>query len=133
MNHDFSDVTFVTEDKKHINGHKNILSACSPVLKDLITFDDQSNSLIDLSDIHSSEFESVMQFIYFGEATFNEERMEEFLTVAESLKLKGLSNTDDETDESNDTRHEGIKHNCDQCDYQATQQGHLKTHIKSKN
>ena len=81
MNHNFSDVTFVTEDKKHIKAHKNILSACSPVLKDLITFDDQSNSLIDLSDIHSSEFESVMQFIYFGEATFNEERVNEFLNV----------------------------------------------------
>ena len=98
----------------------------------MITFDAQSNSLIDLSDIHSSEFESVMQFIYFGEATFNEERMEEFLTVAESLKLKGFSNAADEPDESNDTRHEGIKHNCDQCDFQASEKSNLRVHIKSK-
>ena len=29
MNEDFSDVTLVTEDKKHIKAHINILSTCS--------------------------------------------------------------------------------------------------------
>ena len=29
MNEDFSDVTLVTEDKKQIKAHNNILSACS--------------------------------------------------------------------------------------------------------
>ena len=33
INDEFADVTIVTEDKKHIKAHKNILSACSPVLK----------------------------------------------------------------------------------------------------
>ena len=28
--------------------------------------------------------------------------------------------------------HEGVKYACDQCDYQATQQGHLTIHIQSK-
>ena len=31
MNEDLSDVTLVTEDKKQIKAHINILSACSPV------------------------------------------------------------------------------------------------------
>ena len=31
LNEDFSDVTLVTEDKKHIKANVNILSACSPV------------------------------------------------------------------------------------------------------
>ena len=31
-----------------------------------------------------------MQFIYLGEATFYEERMEEFLDVAKSLEIKQL-------------------------------------------
>ena len=34
--------------------------------------------------------ESIMQFIYLGEATFYEERMDEFLTVAKSLEIKQL-------------------------------------------
>ena len=36
MNEDFSDVTLVTEDKKHIKANINILSACSPVFKVLM-------------------------------------------------------------------------------------------------
>ena len=36
MNEDFSDVTLVTDDKKHINANINILSACSPVFKEKV-------------------------------------------------------------------------------------------------
>ena len=36
MNEDFSDVTLVTEDRKHINANINVLSACSPVFKDIL-------------------------------------------------------------------------------------------------
>ena len=34
MNDDFADVTLVSEDRKQIKAHKNILSACSPVFKE---------------------------------------------------------------------------------------------------
>ena len=30
------------------------------------------------------------------------------------------------------SKHEGIKYPCNQCDYQATKQGSLQTHIQSK-
>ena len=36
MNEDFSDVTLVTEDRKHIKTNINILSSCSPVFKDIL-------------------------------------------------------------------------------------------------
>ena len=36
MNEDFADVTLVTEDKKQIKANINILSACSPVFKDIL-------------------------------------------------------------------------------------------------
>ena len=32
----FADVTLVTDDKKQIKAHRNILSASSPVLKDIL-------------------------------------------------------------------------------------------------
>ena len=32
----FADVTLVTDDKKHIKAHKNILSACSSVFKEIL-------------------------------------------------------------------------------------------------
>ena len=95
MNEDFSDVTLVTEDKKHIKANMNILSACSPVLKDI--FKKESNSrrtTMYLRGIQFSEMEAIVQFIYLGEATVYEERKDEFLAVAKSLEIKELCETE---------------------------------------
>ena len=97
MNDDFTDVTLVSEDKKQIRAHKNILSACSPVFKDIVKLEQSARSIIFLKGVYSSELESIMQFIYLGEATFYEERMKEFIAVAKSLEIKELCNADTET------------------------------------
>ena len=47
MNEDFSDVTLVTEDKKQINANISVLSACSPVFKDILK--KEKNTLIKIS------------------------------------------------------------------------------------
>ena len=53
-----------------------------------------------LRGIQYSEMESIMH-IYLGEATFYEERMDEFLSIAKSLQIKELYNAVTE-DELND-------------------------------
>ena len=90
MTEDFSDVTLVSEDKKLTKAHKNILSACSPFFKEILKTEITSKPIIYLKGIHSFEVESIMQFIYLGEATFYEERMDEFLAVAKSLEIEGF-------------------------------------------
>merc|ERR1711934_626464 len=97
MNEDFSDITLVTEDKKQIKTNINILSACSPVFKDILKKEKNSNQIMYLRGVQYSELESIMQFIYLGEATFYEERMEEFLAVAKSLEIKELCLDENET------------------------------------
>ena len=92
MNEDYADVTLVTEDKKHIKAHMNILSACSPVFKDIMPKERRLNAIIYLKGIHFSEMEAIMQFIYLGEARLNEERMTEFIMVSKNLEIKELSN-----------------------------------------
>ena len=103
MNEEFSDVTLVTEDKKQIKANINILRACIPVFKDILKKEKNSSTVIYLRGIQFSEMESILQFIYLGEATFYEERMDEFLAVAKSLEIKELCNAEPETlDEPND-------------------------------
>ena len=92
---DFTDVTLVTEDKMTINAHRNILSACSPVFKNILQLDTTSNHpIIYLRGIQYSEIESILQFIYLGEAKFYEARMNEFLSVSKNLEIQELSKTD---------------------------------------
>merc|ERR1740122_608737 len=74
-NDEFSDVTLVTDDKKHFKGHMNILSASSPVFRDILQKEKKSHPIIFLRGTHSSDVDSILQYIYLGEATFCQERM----------------------------------------------------------
>ena len=74
---EFADVTLVTDDKQQIRAHRNILGACSPVFKSILQIDsNNTNQVIFLMGIQHSEMESIMQFIYLGEARFYEEKNE---------------------------------------------------------
>ena len=89
---DFTDVTLVTDDKKTIKAHRNILSACSPVFKNILQMEiNKIHPVIYLRGIQYSEIESILQFIYLGEAKFYEERMNEFLSVSKNLEIQELS------------------------------------------
>ena len=90
MNEEFSDVTLVTEDKKHIKANIDILSACSSVFKDILRKEKGFHPIMYLRSIQYTEMESIIQFIYLGEATLHKERMGEFLAVAKSLEIKEL-------------------------------------------
>ena len=98
---DFANVTLVTEDKKQIKANINILRVCSPVFKDILTKEKNSNQIMYLRGIQFPEMESIIQFIYLGEATFYEERMDEFLA---SLGIKELCNAGPKMNEEPDNK-----------------------------
>ena len=96
---DFADVTLVFDDKIKIKVHKNILAACSPVFKDI--FQIENSSIIYLKGINSSEMESILEFIYLGEATAYQEQIENILDVARSFEIKGLKSNERISKEKN--------------------------------
>ena len=120
MNEDFSDVTLVTEDKKQIKANINILSACSPIFKGILKKEKNSNQIMYLRGIQFSEIESILQFIYLGEATFYEERMDEFLAVAKSLEIKELCNAESESNSELDD--ESLPRNLNTADEEVKEQ-----------
>ena len=66
---DFTDVTLIADDKNSMKAHRNILSACSPVFKNILKMETQSNHhpVIYLRGIQYRELEAMLQFIYlFG-------------------------------------------------------------------
>merc|ERR1711978_459920 len=85
----FADVTLVTDDKQLIRAHWNILSACSQVFKNILNLDSSiANPVIYLRGIQNSGMVSIMQFIYQGKVSFNEERLSELLTVSKNINDK---------------------------------------------
>ena len=82
LSDEFTDVTLVSEDKRHY----------SPVFKSIINDYFTSIPVIYLRGIKSLDIESILQYVYLGEATVLEDRVNEFLDVAKSLEIKTLSN-----------------------------------------
>ena len=88
----YSDVTIVCDDQIQFKAHKIILSACSPVFKNIIDNNPSKHPLIYLRGIQSQEMESILQFMYLGEGKFYYERMGEFIKVSKDLEVKEISN-----------------------------------------
>ena len=86
-----SDVTLVCEDRTKFKAHKFVLNACSPIFQSIINDLPQKDPVIYLRGILAPEMKSILQFMYLGQATFYQERMNEFINVAKSLEIKEIS------------------------------------------
>ena len=88
----FADVTLVSDEQIQIPAHKIVLSACSPVLKNLLLNNPHSHPLLYIRGVKQQELQSILQFMYLGEATINIDHINEFMEIAKDLKLKEFMN-----------------------------------------
>ena len=61
----FADVILVSEDQIQTRAHKDVLSACSSVLRTLLIKNPHSHPLLYLRGIKNKELKAVIQFMYF--------------------------------------------------------------------
>jgi hypothetical protein len=87
----FSDVTLVSDYLIQFQAHKCVLSACSPVLKNLLLNNPHSHPLIYLRGVKHQELLSILQFIYLGEARFYERNMDKLMEAVKDLQIKQLA------------------------------------------
>ena len=81
----FSDVTLVSDDLKPFQAHKCVLSASSPVLKNLLLNNPHSHPLIYLRGVKQEELQSILQFMYLGEARLYKGNMDKGIDAAKEL------------------------------------------------
>jgi len=93
---DFFDVTIACDDDQ-IQAHKVIVSACSPFFKTILKRNKHEHPLLYLKGVKYGDLVSVLNFMYHGEVNIAQEDLNTFLTVAEDLKVKGLTQTNQET------------------------------------
>ena len=87
---DFVDVTLATADNKQLKAHKVILSSSSPFFKKIFKNNAHKDTLIYLRGINYNELETVLRFIYLGQAELEEANLSSFLEVAKDLEIKGF-------------------------------------------
>ena len=88
---DFFDVTLACDDEEQVSAHKVILSACSPFFRQLLRRHKHQHPLLYLRGVTFSDLESVLAFMYHGEVNIAQDQLNSFLSIAEDLKVKGLT------------------------------------------
>ena len=88
---DLTDVTLACENRKQFQAHKFVLSASSPFFKEILLNNKHPHPLIYLKGMKAGIMESVLDFLYRGEANIYQEHLNDFLAAAEELELKGLT------------------------------------------
>ena len=91
---DFSDVTLVSDDHSQIPGHRIILGAASPVLRNFFLRNSNTKPLVYLRGMNDNILESLLKYIYLGEVQINYESIKEFMTAAKDLKIRELCEED---------------------------------------
>ena len=88
---EFTDLTLVCEDGQQIEAHKVILTSSSPFFEKILQKSKHHHPLIYLKGFQSTDFVSILDFLYFGEANIFQEDFDSFLAIAEEIQLKGLT------------------------------------------
>ena len=91
----FTDVTLVSDDQVQTRAHKIVLSACSPVLKNLLVNNPHSHPLLYLRGIKQSELLAILKFMYIGETQINEDRINDFVSLAKDLEIEEICEPQD--------------------------------------
>lgn len=79
-----------------------VLSACSPYFQALFVNHPEKHPIVILKDITFADMKSLLDFMYRGEVSVDQERLTAFLRVAESLRIKGLTEVNEDKPEKNE-------------------------------
>ena len=88
---DFSDVTLVGEDNHQIQAHRVILSSSSPFFKSILKINNHFHPIIYMRGLKGKDLVGIVNLIYQGEANIFQDDLQSFLTLAEELQLKGIT------------------------------------------
>jgi len=86
----FCDVTLACEDSQ-LEAHRVVLSVCSNFFQNILTKNAHSHPLLYLKGVRMADMESIIHFVYHGEANVALEDLESFLAAANELQIKGLT------------------------------------------
>ncbi|XP_055594675.1 modifier of mdg4-like isoform X7 [Uranotaenia lowii] len=88
---DLVDVTLAAEGQL-VKAHRLILSVCSPYFRKMFTqMPANQHAFIFLKDVSHSALKDLIQFMYCGEVNVKQDALPAFISTAEALQIKGLT------------------------------------------
>merc|ERR1712215_207816 len=99
-NGNFFDVTLACDDEQ-IQAHKMILSVCSPFFQNILRRNPHQHPLLYLKGVRYTDLQSMLNFMYHGEVSVADDDLGSFLAAAHELKVKGLTHSQIDNQNSN--------------------------------
>ncbi|XP_065558906.1 protein tramtrack, beta isoform-like isoform X2 [Artemia franciscana] len=90
------DATLVAEGKS-IRVHRVVLAACSTYFQDIVDLHQDKSLVIFLKDVKYVELQALVDYMYRGEVRVAQNSLASLIRTAESLKIKGLAEAEDES------------------------------------
>ncbi|KAI4487889.1 hypothetical protein M0802_011708 [Mischocyttarus mexicanus] len=84
------DCTLAAEGK-YLKAHRVVLSACSPYFEGLLSEHYDNHPVFILKDVKFKELKAMIDYMYRGEVNISQDQLTALLKAAESLQIKGLS------------------------------------------
>ena len=117
-----SDVTLVSDDQVKYKAHKFILKQCSKVFESILEETCDTKSIVFLRGVNHLDLRCILEFIYCGQTTIDQDRMQDFLKAGKDLMVNEMENfyekneesdfiPEDDSDRSEDTKDWDISNN----------------------
>ena len=91
---DFFDVTLACN-QDQIEAHKLVLSSCSPFFKQILRKHLHQHPLLYLRGVQFRDLVNILNFMYNGEVNVAQDDLTSFLSLAEELQVRGLTQAQD--------------------------------------
>ncbi|XP_043527235.1 longitudinals lacking protein, isoforms A/B/D/L-like isoform X28 [Frieseomelitta varia] len=101
------DCTLAAEGK-YLKAHKVVLSACSPYFEGLLSEHYDKHPVFILKDVKFKELKAMMDYMYRGEVNISQDQLAALLKAAESLQIKGLSESKTSGSSKTDSRQQKV-------------------------
>ena len=86
------DVTLACDDYAIVKAHRVVISSSSSFFRNVINMSGHQNPFIYIKGVTSEDLESIINFVYTGEAKVPAENIVRFMEAAKELKIDGLVN-----------------------------------------
>ena len=91
----YCDVTLAC-DGRFYSLHKFVLSTCSEYFEEIFQRTQCKHPVVVLKDINYTELEALLNYMYLGEVSVEQENLSGLIKAAECLRVKGLAAPDEE-------------------------------------